>query len=74
MSVTDEGFDFGELKKLSSVEDVEDIREALNQVIGHIFDILARLTGSVMVDRMLNEVDVPKTVNLPSPYGSERAA
>lgn len=57
VAVTEEGFDFAELKKRIDEKDKASMREGFKELIGGLFDILAKLTGNVLVDRLMREVD-----------------
>ncbi len=68
VAVTDEGFDFTELKTRIDEKGRANIREGFKEIIANLFDILAKLTGNIMVDRLLKEVEGLKDLR------SERAA
>lgn len=57
MTVTDDGFDFRTLKERVDERDKAAIREALKELIVSLFDILAKLTGNVLVDRLTREIE-----------------
>jgi hypothetical protein len=57
MTVTDDGFDFTTLKERVDEKDKAAIREALKELIVSLFDILAKLTGNVLVERLTREID-----------------
>jgi hypothetical protein len=57
MTVTDDGFDFRTLKERVDEKDRAAIREALKELIVSLFDILAKLTGNVLVDRLTREIE-----------------
>jgi len=57
MTVTDDGFDFRTLKERVDERDKAAIREALKELIVSLFDILAKLTGNVLVDRLAREIE-----------------
>ena len=56
VAVTDEGFDFKELRTRIDEKGRANIREGFKEIITNLFDILAKLTGNIMVDRLMNEV------------------
>jgi len=56
VAVTDDGFDFRTLKERVDERDKAAIREALKELIVSLFDILAKLTGNVLVDRLTREI------------------
>ena len=68
VAVTDEGFDFKEMRTRVDEKDRANIREGFKEIIANLFDILAKLTGSIMVDRLMQEVEGLKDLR------SERAA
>ena len=68
VAVTDEGFDFKELRTRVDEKGRANIREGFKEIIANLFDILAKLTGSIMVDRLMKEVEGLKDLR------SERAA
>jgi len=57
VAVTDDGFDFRSLKERVDERDKVTIREALKELIVSLFDILAKLTGNVLVDRLTREIE-----------------
>ncbi len=57
VTVTEDGFDFRSLKERVDEKDKTTIREALRELIVSLFDILARLTGNVLVDRLTREIE-----------------
>jgi hypothetical protein len=57
VAVTDDGFDFRSLKERVDERDKAAIREALKELIVSLFDILAKLTGNVLVDRLTREIE-----------------
>ena len=57
MTVTEDGFDFRTLKERVDEKDKAAIREALKELIVSLFDILAKLTGNVLVDRLTREIE-----------------
>jgi hypothetical protein len=57
MTVTDDGFDFRTLKERVDEKDKATIREALKELIVSLFNILAKLTGNVLVDRLTREIE-----------------
>jgi hypothetical protein len=62
MTVTDDGFDFRTLKERVDERDKAAIREALKELIVSLFDILAKLTGNVLVDRLTREIEGPEDI------------
>ncbi|MGA2286773.1 MAG: hypothetical protein ABSG55_10975 [Dehalococcoidia bacterium] len=57
ITVTEDGFDFRTLKERVDEKDKAAIREALKELIVSLFDILAKLTGNVLVDRLTREIE-----------------
>ena len=57
VAVSDDGFDFRTLKERVDERDKATIREALKELIVSLFDILAKLTGNVLVDRLTREIE-----------------
>jgi len=66
MAVTEDGFDFRSLKELVDERDKATIREALRELIISLFDILAKLTGNVLVDPLMREVEGLKEIRAKS--------
>lgn len=56
LKVGDTGLSFEELKK-SAGKDEGEIEDSFKELIASLFDILAKLTGSVIVNELLNEVE-----------------
>jgi hypothetical protein len=50
------GLDLGELKSRSAELDPVEVRQALTEVIGNIFAIIARLTGNALARRIMDNV------------------
>ena len=57
VSVAEDGFDFRSLKERVDERDKATIREALKELIVSLFDILAKLTGNVLVGRLMREIE-----------------
>ena len=57
VAVTDDGFDLRALKERVDERDKAAIREALKELVVRLFDILAKLTGNVLVDRLTREIE-----------------
>lgn len=57
VTVAEDGFDFRSLKERVDERDKATIREALRELIVSLFDILAKLTGNVLVDRLTREIE-----------------
>ena len=52
LEVTDEGLDFSELRKRVSEKDKGILKEGFKELIASLFDILAKLTGNVLVSHL----------------------
>ena len=63
VAVTGDGFDFRPLKDRVDERDKAAIREALKELIVSLFDILAKLTGNVLVDRLTREIEGLEDIN-----------
>ena len=59
LTVTEEGIDFREFRSLSVEDDKETIKEGLNELIGNLFEILAKLTGNILVKELVKVVVFP---------------
>lgn len=68
VTVTEDGFDFTELKKRVDEKGRANIREGFKEIIANLFDILAKLTGNILVNRLIQEVEGLKDLR------AERAA
>jgi len=60
LKVTEEGIDFGEFKLRSAEDDKEIIKSSLNELIGNLFDILVKLTGNILVNRLMKVIVVSR--------------
>jgi len=52
LEVTDEGLDFSELRKRVSEKDKGILKEGFKELMAKLFDILAKLTGNVLVSQL----------------------
>lgn len=52
LEVTDEGLDFSELRKRVSEKDKGILKEGFKELVANLFDILAKLTGNVLVSQL----------------------
>lgn len=62
LSVNDSGFVFNEIKAKLKGEDKEELKNSFKELVANIFDILAKLTGNILVQQLMKEVeglDVP---------------
>ena len=57
LSVTDKGFDFSEIKAKLNGEDKEELKNAFKELVANLFDILAKLTGNILVQQLMKEVE-----------------
>jgi hypothetical protein len=57
LSVTEEGVSFTELKRVAGEKDQEALREGFKLLVANLFDILAKLTGNVLVNELLKVVE-----------------
>ncbi|HIE08657.1 MAG TPA: hypothetical protein EYP65_02280 [Armatimonadetes bacterium] len=57
IKVDEEGVDLSEVRKAVSGERAERVKEAFHDLIGNLFDILAKLTGEAIASRIMREVE-----------------
>jgi len=57
LKVSPEGLLFDDLRSSMSESDLEVIREALRELVADLIDILAMLTGDVLVQQLIKEID-----------------
>lgn len=57
LEVTPDGLSFDDLRDSMSESDLETIREALRELVADLIDILAMLTGDVLVQQLIKEID-----------------
>lgn len=57
LQVTNEGISFNVLRQRVGEEERQDIREALKELIANLIDILAMLTGDILVKQLLQEIE-----------------
>jgi len=57
VKVTGEGVDFSELKSRVGERERAQLRDAFKEFVANLFDILAKLTGNVLVNQLLKEVE-----------------
>lgn len=58
LKVTDEGIAFKDFKAQAGEENKEIIKGGFKELIANLFNILAKLTGTVLVDRLIKEVGI----------------
>jgi hypothetical protein len=61
LQVTDEGVSFAVLHQQIGEEACEDIHEPLKELIANLIDILAMLTGDILVKQLIKEIDGRQT-------------
>ncbi len=57
LKVTDEGLDFGELRKQISSNNGALSKEAFKELMLNLFGILSKLTGNILIDSLIREVE-----------------
>ena len=57
LQVTNEGVSFGALSQRMGEEEREEIREALKELVANLIDILAMLTGDILVRQLIKEIE-----------------
>ena len=57
LEITGEGVEFGVLKSRIGEKERRQLREAFKELIANLFDILAKLTGNILVNQLLKEVE-----------------
>jgi hypothetical protein len=55
--VSQEGINFGQLKRIAGEKDQAALREGFRLLVGNLFDILAKLTGNVLVNELVKVVE-----------------
>lgn len=63
LEVTPEGIDFSDFKFRSMEDDKEIIKSSLNELIGNLFDILIKLTGNILVNKLMKIIVVARLNN-----------
>lgn len=61
VQVTDEGISFAVLHQRIGEEEGEEIREALKELVTNLIDILAMLTGDILVRQLIKEIEGRRT-------------
>lgn len=62
LTVDETGFVFDEIKAKINEEDKDELTNGFKELIANVFDILAKLTGNILVQQLMKEVegiDVP---------------
>ena len=57
LQVTNEGVSFSVLSQQMGEEEREEIREALKELVANLIDILAMLTGDILVRQLMKEIE-----------------
>jgi hypothetical protein len=57
LQVTNEGLSFDKLRQRVEEEEREVIREALKELVANLIDILAMLTGDILVRQLIKEIE-----------------
>lgn len=57
LTVNHHGVDFTQFKRAAGDSDQVALREGLNLLVANLFDILAKLTGNVLVDELMKVVE-----------------
>ena len=55
--VTDAGFDFSAIRTNLNGEDKEELKNGFKELVANLFDILAKLTGNILVQQLMKEVE-----------------
>lgn len=61
LQVTDEGISFAVLHQRIGEEEGEEIREALKELVANFIDILAMLTGDILIRQLIKEIEGRRT-------------
>ncbi len=61
LQVTNEGVSFDVLRQQMGEEEREVIREALKELVANLIDILAMLTGDILVRQLIKEIEGRRT-------------
>lgn len=57
LTVTDTGFDFSQIKAKLNGEDKGELKNSFKELVANVFDILAKLTGNILVQQLMKEVE-----------------
>jgi len=57
LAVNDTGFVFTEIKAKLNGEDREELKNGFKELVANVFDILAKLTGNILVQQLMKEVE-----------------
>lgn len=56
LAVAEDGVSFAALRETSAIDE-HDLRDALKEVVSNLFDILAKLTGNILVTQLMREIE-----------------
>lgn len=56
LEVGEDGVSFASLRETAAADE-HDLRDALKEVISNLFDILAKLTGNILVTQLMREIE-----------------
>jgi len=56
LAVGEDGVSFAALRETSATDE-HDLRDALKEVVSNLFDILAKLTGNILVTQLMREIE-----------------
>ena len=57
LEISDSGLKFDDIRTKSREVDVDEIKSAFKGLVANLFDILAKLTGNILVQQLTKEVD-----------------
>ena len=57
LRMNEKGVDLSEVREAVAGEDLQRVKEAFHDLIGNLFDILAKLTGKAIASRIMREVE-----------------
>lgn len=56
LEVSEDGVSFASLRETAAADE-HDLRDALKEVVSNLFDILAKLTGNILVTQLMREIE-----------------
>lgn len=56
LEVSEDGVSFASLRETAAANE-HDLRDALKEVVSNLFDILAKLTGNILVTQLMREIE-----------------
>ncbi|MDP1809444.1 MAG: hypothetical protein Q8L35_07915 [Actinomycetota bacterium] len=57
LTVNDAGFVFTQIKAKLNSEDKDELKDSFKELVANVFDILAKLTGNILVQQLMKEVE-----------------